>query len=100
MAWSKCHLSTRRALPNFGRPNQVVALIPDHGVDGHVGVRLLGDLLQQPAVDHVGHVRSLLRVHGAALARPVDPHGLHRVLLLPLVHAEDLLVHQGAFIRA
>lgn len=75
--------------------NQVVAFIPHHGIDRRVGVRLLGDLLQQPPVHHVGHVRPVLRVHGAALAGPRGPDGVHRVLLVPLVHAEDLRVHQG-----
>lgn len=78
---------------------QVVAFIPHHGLHWRVGVRLLRHLLQQPPVHHAGHVRAVLWLHGAALARPRGPYGVHRLLLLPVVHTDDVRVHQGGLGR-
>lgn len=73
----------------------MVALVPNFCVDWDVGLRLLSCVLHVPAVDDAGHVRTVLWLHGAAFAGTVLAHGVHRVLLVPMVHEEDLLVHQG-----
>lgn len=73
----------------------MVALIPDIGINRGVGVRLLDHLLQQPPVDNVGHLCAVLWVHGAAVAGTIGIDGLHWLLLMSVVHKEDLFVHQG-----
>lgn len=73
----------------------MVAFVPNFGVDRDVGIRLLGCVLHVPTVDDAGHVRAVLRLHGAAFAGTVLAYGVHRVLLVPVVHEEDLLIHQG-----
>lgn len=92
---SSANDSTSVPSTNWPTIPQVVAFIPDLGVHRRVGVRVLRHLLQQPPVHHAGYVRAILRLHVAALARPRGPYGLYRLLLLPMVHAEDLRVHQG-----
>lgn len=73
----------------------MVALIPHGRFYRRVGVRLLRHLLQQPTGDKVRHLRAVLRVHGTALPWSVFPNRVHRLLLVPVVHTEDLRVHQG-----
>lgn len=74
---------------------QVVAFILDIWVDRSMGVCVLNDLLQQSAVHNVCDVCAVLRLHGAPVAWTFVPDRLHRLLLVPMVHTEDLLFHQG-----
>mmetsp|Transcript_4729 Transcript_4729/g.19271 ORF Transcript_4729/g.19271 Transcript_4729/m.19271 type:complete len:260 (-) Transcript_4729:653-1432(-) len=79
----------RRRLP------LVVAHLPHLGLDRALRLPLLGLLLLETRVQHAGHLRPLLWLHGHHRRRPLPAHGHHRLLRGPLVQHHHLLLDQG-----